>query len=470
MSRLLALLLLLLPLLATADDFNDAVAAYADANYEKAYQLWRPLAESGDAGAMFDLGVLYWEGQGIPRNRPLAIEWWQRATQQDVAAAQYNVSLAHYLGEEVAQDAHKALSLARLAAQQEHDYAKRILPILERDLATPTEPSDARLAYSGAGVGETSAKLYAGRNTATAVLGTLEVGTPIRVLSGDSSWSRIEVPGGIFVWVFGEYVTPADTLHNISGTGVRARTTPATDKSSSVVGAFVTGTTVEVVATKNGWKQVRSPSSIAIWIPTHHVQATKEITDEWQTEWRAAGVRRAAPSLAPAPVVQIAKTLPESPPTEPSTAGGAARPTFRAATVSAKIAEVVGARESDAQLLKLLTRDTPVRITEERGAWAKVEVPTGLYVWVYGKYLTENSNESFINTDHVRARSLPSDHHDSSVLGIFSKGTNLVFISRQGDWKRVKALDSVAGWMRLDQLTVIDAVTKVWQAKWSEYR
>ena len=418
---------------------------------------------------MFDLGVLYWEGQGIPRNRPLAIEWWQRAAQQDVAAAQYNVSLAHYLGEEIAQDTHKALSLARLAAQQEHDYAKRILPILERDLATPTEPNNARLAYSGAGVGETSAKLYAGRNTATAVLGTLEVGTPIRVLSGDSSWSRIEVPGGILVWVFGQYVTPTDALHTISGTGVRVRTTPATDKSSSVVGAFATGTTIEVVATKNGWKQVRAPSSIAIWIPTHHVQATKEITDEWQTEWRAASTRRAALSPTPAPVVQIAKALPENPPTEPLTTG-AARPTFRAATVSAKIAEVVGTRESNAQLLRLLTRNTPVRITEERGVWVKVEVPTGLYVWVYGKYLTESANESFINTDHVRARSLPSDHNDSSVLGIFSKGTKLVFISRQGDWKRVKALDSVAGWMRLDQLTVIDAVTEEWQAKWSEYR
>jgi SH3-like domain-containing protein len=469
MRHLLTLLLLLLPLPVTADDFSDAVAAYANADYEKAYQLWRPLAESGDAGAMFDLGVLYWEGQGIPRNRPLAIEWWQRAAKQDVAAAQYNVSLAHYLGEEVAQDGHKALSLVRLAAQQEHDYAKRILPILERDLATPTEPSDARLAYSGAGVGETIAKLYAGRNTATAVLGTLETGTPIRVLSGDSSWSRIEVPGGILVWVFGQYVTPANALHKISGTGVRARTAPATNKSSSVVGAFAADTMVEVVATENGWKQVRAPSSIAIWIPTHHVQTTKEITDEWQTAWRVANAQRETPSPPPAPVVQIAKTLPENTPTESSTAAGV-RPTFRAATVSAKIAEVVGARESNAQLLKLLTRDTPVRITEEHGTWVKVEVPTGLYVWVYGKYLTEDTNQSFINTDHVRARSLPSDHHDSSVLGIFAKGTNLVFISRQGDWKRVKALDSVSGWMRFDQLTVIDPVTEAWRAKWSEYR
>ena len=115
---------------------------------------------------------------------------------------------------------------------------------------------------------------------------------------------------------------------------------------------------------------------------------------------------RAALSPAPAPVVQTAKTLPESPPTEPLTAG-AARPTFRAATVSAKVAEVVGTRESNAQLLKLLTRDTPVRITEERGAWAKVEVPTGLYVWVYGKYLTENA-EPIVHQHGSRASPIPA--------------------------------------------------------------
>jgi uncharacterized protein YgiM (DUF1202 family) len=472
MKSLLTLLFLLLPLPTTADNFSDAVAAYADADYEKAYQLWRSLAENGDAGAMFDLGVLYWEGQGIPRNRSLAIEWWQRAAKQEVTAAQYNLSLAHYLGEEVTQNTHKALSLARLAAQQGHDYAKRILPILEQDLTAPTEPDDARLAYSGAGVDETSAKLYAGRNTATAVLDTLQVGTPIRVLSADSAWSRIEVPGGILVWVFGQYVTLNNAVHRISGTGVRARTTPVTGKSSSVVGTFAAGETVKVAATKNDWKQVRAPSSIAIWIPTRHVQDAKEISDGWEAEWRAASERRTtrvAPIPASAPMVQTTNTLPESPPTEVS-AVDPARPTFRAATVKAKVAEVVGARETNAQLLKLLTQNTPVRIIETRGVWAKVEVPTGLYVWVYGKYLTENSDQSFVNTDHVRARSLPSNHSDSSVLGIFSKGTNLVFISRQGEWKRVKALDSVTGWMQLNQLTVNDTITEAWQAKWSEYR
>jgi SH3-like domain-containing protein len=468
-----SLLALLLPLTAASDDFSDAVAAYANSDYEKAYQLWRPLAESGNLGAMFDLGVLYWEGQGTPRNRSLAIQWWQQAAQRNVAAAQYNLSLAYYLGAQIEQDTYKALTLARLAAEQDHDYATRVLPILEQDLAVPTEPTDIRFAYSGASVGETRANLYAGRNTATAVLDTLEVGTPIRVLSSESSWSRIEIPGGILVWVFGQYVTPVGAIHKISGTGVRARTAPTTDKSSSVVGVFAAGTTIEVVATKNDWNQIRAPSSIPVWIPTHHVQITKEITEEWREGWAAANARRAAIRAAlepvPQPVALATKTLPENSTTKSLTVSEA-HPAFRPAMVSAKVAEVVGAHETDAQLLKLLTRDTPVRITEEHGTWAKVEVPTGLYVWVYGKYLSETASQSFINTDNVRARSLPSNHRDSSVLGIFSKGTNVVFISRQGDWKRIKAYNSVAGWMQLNKLTVLNIATEEWQAKWSEYR
>ena len=145
-------------------------------------------------------------------------------------------------------------------------------------------------------------------------------------------------------------------------------------------------------------------------------------------------------------------------------------PIVKAATVSATVAEVVGTRNMNAQLLKLITRNTPVRITEEHGSWVKVEVPTGLYVWVYGKYLSENEGQSFINTDSVRARSLPATHPDSAVLGIFSKGTAVSFVSRHGDWKRIKAFDSVSGWMQLNQLTVLDNITKEWEAKWSEYR
>ncbi len=78
MNRIFLLLCLLIPLSAIPNDFDDAIAAYANADYEKAYQLWRPLAEQGDGGAMFDLGILYWDGKGIPRNRSLAVDWWKK--------------------------------------------------------------------------------------------------------------------------------------------------------------------------------------------------------------------------------------------------------------------------------------------------------------------------------------------------------------------------------------------------------
>ena len=98
MRRLFAFLLLVLPITAAADDFSDAVAAYADADYEKAYQLWRSLADKGDAGAMFDLGVLYWEGQGVPRNYSIAVKWWQRAAEQGSYKAQSKLGLMYFWG------------------------------------------------------------------------------------------------------------------------------------------------------------------------------------------------------------------------------------------------------------------------------------------------------------------------------------------------------------------------------------
>jgi hypothetical protein len=36
----------------------------------------------------------------------------------------------------------------------------------------------------------------------------------------------------------------------------------------------------------------------------------------------------------------------------------------------------------------------------------------------------------------------------------------VVFISRQGNWKRVKAVESVSGWIRSDQLTILESKTE----------
>ena len=49
-------------------DFNKGLAAANIGDFATALREWRPLAEQGDAGAQFNLGLMYNEGQGVPQD------------------------------------------------------------------------------------------------------------------------------------------------------------------------------------------------------------------------------------------------------------------------------------------------------------------------------------------------------------------------------------------------------------------
>ena len=53
---------------AIADQFSDGQAAYSRSDYATAYQLWKPLADEGDARAENMLGNLYDTGQGVKQD------------------------------------------------------------------------------------------------------------------------------------------------------------------------------------------------------------------------------------------------------------------------------------------------------------------------------------------------------------------------------------------------------------------
>src|SRR3990172_3515441 len=48
--------------------FEDATAAYERGDYATAFRLMKPLAEKGDAKAQHNLGLMYYQGQGVPQN------------------------------------------------------------------------------------------------------------------------------------------------------------------------------------------------------------------------------------------------------------------------------------------------------------------------------------------------------------------------------------------------------------------
>ncbi|MEP4377663.1 MAG: DUF4168 domain-containing protein [Alphaproteobacteria bacterium] len=65
------------------------IRAYETRNYTRAYEVWQPLAEAGEASAQFHLGALYFEGRGVPRDLTQARRWLQRALDQGQERARF---------------------------------------------------------------------------------------------------------------------------------------------------------------------------------------------------------------------------------------------------------------------------------------------------------------------------------------------------------------------------------------------
>ena len=58
-------------------------------------------AKKGDKEAQNDLGLMYYEGEGVPQDYEKAIEWYTKSAEQGHAWAQYNLGLMYYDGEGV---------------------------------------------------------------------------------------------------------------------------------------------------------------------------------------------------------------------------------------------------------------------------------------------------------------------------------------------------------------------------------
>ncbi|MFY9639632.1 MAG: tetratricopeptide repeat protein [Rhodomicrobium sp.] len=71
-----------------AGTLEDAAAAYKRGNYAAALQLYRSLADKGNAIAQDSLGDMYNYGKGVPQNQAEAEQWYRLAAKQGLAKAQ----------------------------------------------------------------------------------------------------------------------------------------------------------------------------------------------------------------------------------------------------------------------------------------------------------------------------------------------------------------------------------------------
>jgi len=116
LAALTALMLLATPVV--AGDFEDANAAYIAGYHQKAFRLFKSLAEQGDARAQNNLGWMYANGKGVPEDNAKAVYWYRKAAEQGDARAQNNLGWMYANGKGVPEDNAKAVYWYHKAAEQ----------------------------------------------------------------------------------------------------------------------------------------------------------------------------------------------------------------------------------------------------------------------------------------------------------------------------------------------------------------
>ena len=98
---------------------------------------YRMSADAGDAEAMLNLGVMYENGRGVPKDEAEAVRWYRKSADAGDTKAMLNLGRAYENGQGVPKDAaeailwfHKALSSSGLSPA-DHQLALDRLKILE---------------------------------------------------------------------------------------------------------------------------------------------------------------------------------------------------------------------------------------------------------------------------------------------------------------------------------------------------
>jgi len=84
-------------------------------------------AEKGDVDAQYNLGIMFYHGEGVEKDLDQAILWFHMAADQDDADAQYNLGLMYGKGEGARKDPKKSVEWFKKAAEKDHEGAREIL-------------------------------------------------------------------------------------------------------------------------------------------------------------------------------------------------------------------------------------------------------------------------------------------------------------------------------------------------------
>ena len=116
-------------------------------DFEKAFLWTKAAAEQDHLNAQFNLGSLYLEGQGTEKDNLQGVEWFTKAAKNGHADAAYSLAKLHQDGEVVARDLVTAHAWAAQSENNEHLGGQQLKLDLENVLST-AEISQARRLFA----------------------------------------------------------------------------------------------------------------------------------------------------------------------------------------------------------------------------------------------------------------------------------------------------------------------------------
>jgi TPR repeat protein len=126
-----------------ANAFEDGLSAFSTGNFSAAANHFKQAADQGNAGAQYNLGLMYNDGQGVTKNRTEAAKLFHKAAEQGFAKAQDMLGLMYSNGKVVTRDyvlAHLWFHLASMNGEPDSTMSRDIIA----SMMTPSQIEQAQ--------------------------------------------------------------------------------------------------------------------------------------------------------------------------------------------------------------------------------------------------------------------------------------------------------------------------------------
>ena len=153
-------------------------------------------------------------------------------------------------------------------------------------VSTSPTPTAAQ-AFKAAWVTSQEAPILGRPDENAALLNYVKKDTPIKTLGSKGSWLMVQVPGGLDVWIYGEFVSEDGADAQINNNRVRIRSLPSSAPESDILGLLDKGASIKVISRKGDWIRARVLYSVAGWIRKGDTTTPGNVSAGWQSSWDA---------------------------------------------------------------------------------------------------------------------------------------------------------------------------------------